>query len=216
MPPEPTRTPPPTGAGPPVGEQRQRALADWVMGGGGGGLPPVASEAARGSAAALQPPSQPSHSPTPSEPPSKASDASVEPEPSAAGGVARGVAERRRALAEFSLTPRQMKAELDKVVIAQACGHRPNPGPGPDPDPHPHPHPHRYPNPDPMPCPCNPTPLQLYVRSGRGEARTVGRAVQPLPLRAALRPHTRARREGSHRGPKPQAGRTNPQAVPRQ
>ena len=94
VPPEPpstgARQPPPSS-----GEQRRRALAEWAMG-GGGEPSSSSSEAAAASAEPTGPTVRPS-------------------EPSAVDSRA----ERRRALAEFSLTPRQMKAKLDELVIAQ-------------------------------------------------------------------------------------------------
>ena len=117
VPPEPTSTPPSKAAGPAAGALRQRALADWVM---GHDLAP--------SSGAPQP-SQPPRPPPPHSPSSdsaaasgrrpKAPNASAASEPTAAGSVPAGVPARWRALSEFSLTPRQMKAELDKLVIAQ-------------------------------------------------------------------------------------------------
>ena len=117
VPPEPTSTPPSKAAGPAAGALRQRALADWVM---GHDLAP--------SSGAPQP-SQPPRPPPPHSPSSdsaaasgrrpKAPNASAASEPTAAGSVPAGVPARWRALSEFSLTPRQMKAELDQLVIAQ-------------------------------------------------------------------------------------------------
>ena len=93
--------------------------------------------------------------------------------PPKARSVADGVAERRRALAEFCLTPRQMKAKLDEVVIAQDNASRA-----------------ATPACNPTHPACNPA-LPCRRRAGRGEARARRRAVQPLPLRPAMRPMAR-------------------------
>jgi len=116
VPPEPTSTPPSKAAGPAAGALRQRALADWVM---GHDLAP-SSGAPQPSRPPRPPPPQPSSdSAAASGRRVKAPNASAASEPTAAGSVPAGVPARWRALSEFSLTPRQMKAELDQLVIAQ-------------------------------------------------------------------------------------------------
>ena len=146
VPPEPTRTPPSTGAGPPVGEQRQRALADWVMGGGGGGPSAVgaastastARTAAPASATAVQPLEVSGHERRGN----SAAQLSEPPLPEHARLTAAFRAAAFRAKASEDDPSRPSEPSAAGGVAGSVAGHpSPNPNPNPSPSPSPSPSP---------------------------------------------------------------------------